>query len=603
MTQKERLGVRLVGSLLLAICLGTGNVYAQETANGQTFEERAAAIDADIRAFVQDAQEYVRRAESAEGDFQRLLWRRSEDSGLEAITSSHALARLVIAQESNGLDSGEWRARATELLTGMQQGVQDYLTGVLERKDTDAVPDNPDPAALASLEDQQAELWRRILRLLSASQDTATLSGEFGIDNEGQRTFTQSALRESVRFLSLSLEGATEQLDRIERQLEVLPKDADLAAKQRLVEERVRRLARNLTAASNLLKKVGMDDSRYRQQLIEVTGTVTTDIFNWRVLKGLLSEWLSDLGTWSKENLPQAVFKGLLFLLVLWIALAASRVTRRIVDEGLKRSNFKISRLLRNMIISSAGGFVLLLGVLFGLAQLGISVGPLLAGLGIAGFIVGFALQDTLGNFAAGLMILLYRPYDVGDIVETGTVFGKVSHMSLVNTTILTFDNQTLVMPNSKIWGDVIKNVTAQSNRRVDMVFGIGYGDDIPKAEALLTEIVTQHEKVLADPTPVIRLHTLNESSVDFIVRPWVRTEDYWDVYWDVTRAVKIRFDEEGVSIPFPQRDIHLYRGDQEPLATVLSTRATERDSTQQPVGWQGTKEAETPDVDDGAAT
>jgi small conductance mechanosensitive channel len=255
------------------------------------------------------------------------------------------------------------------------------------------------------------------------------------------------------------------------------------------------------------------------------------------------------------------------------------------------------------MIVSIAGGIVMLLGILFGLAQLGISVGPLLAGLGIAGFIVGFALQDTLGNFAAGMMILLFRPYDVGDLVEAGGVFGKVSHMSLVNTTILTFDNQTLVMPNSKIWGDVIKNVTAQEKRRVDMTFGIGYGDDIPKAEKVLMEVLTSHDKVLADPAPAVRLHTLNESSVDFVVRPWVKKEDYWDVYWDVTRAVKIRFDEEGISIPFPQRDIHLYRGDQEPLATVLPTTRAPASVEQDAVGWRGTKSSEVSDPDGNGQT
>jgi len=130
--------------------------------------------------------------------------------------------------------------------------------------------------------------------------------------------------------------------------------------------------------------------------------------------------------------------------------------------------------------------------------------------------------------------------------------------MTLVSTTILTVDNQTLVIPNSKIWGDVIKNVTAQTRRRVDMVFGIGYGDDIPKAEKVLTEIVTSHEKVLKDPAPVVRVNTLNESSVDFIVRPWVNRDDYWDVYWDITREVKMRFDREGISIPFPQREVRV---------------------------------------------
>jgi small conductance mechanosensitive channel len=158
------------------------------------------------------------------------------------------------------------------------------------------------------------------------------------------------------------------------------------------------------------------------------------------------------------------------------------------------------------------------------------------------------------------MMILIYRPFDEGNLIETAGVTGTVDKLSLVSTTILTFDNQRLVIPNSKIWGDVIRNVTAQNIRRVDMVFGIGYSDDIPKAEALLYSILTEHPKVLKHPEPNVKLHTLNESSVDFIVRPWTSTSDYWDVYWDVTKAVKQRFDEEGISIPFPQRDVHIHQ-------------------------------------------
>ena len=203
---------------------------------------------------------------------------------------------------------------------------------------------------------------------------------------------------------------------------------------------------------------------------------------------------------------------------------------------------------------------IIVIGILIALSQVGISLGPLLAGLGVVGFIVGFALQDTLSNFASGLMILIYRPFDVDDYVESAGISGLVSNMSLVNTTILTFDNQTIVVPNNKIWGDVIRNVTAQKLRRVDLVFGISYDDDIPKAEQLLQEIVDAHEAVLDEPATNIKLHELGDSSVNFIVRPWVRTEDYWETYWSITRAVKLRFDEEGITIPYPQRDVHLHQ-------------------------------------------
>jgi small conductance mechanosensitive channel len=213
------------------------------------------------------------------------------------------------------------------------------------------------------------------------------------------------------------------------------------------------------------------------------------------------------------------------------------------------------------MMVTIVSNSVLLLGVLVGLSQLGVQLGPLLAGLGIAGFIVGFALQDSLANFAAGMMILGYRPYDVGDMIEAAGVFGKVNHMSLVSTTILTIDNQTLIVPNGKIWGDVIKNVTHQSIRRVDMTFGVSYAEDIDHVERVLHGVLAEDERVLAQPEPMVKLHKLNESSVDFVVRPWVKTDDYWDVYWDMTRAVKKRFDAEGITIPFPQRQLHIDSG------------------------------------------
>jgi small conductance mechanosensitive channel len=182
----------------------------------------------------------------------------------------------------------------------------------------------------------------------------------------------------------------------------------------------------------------------------------------------------------------------------------------------------------------------------------------LLAGLGIVGFIIGFALQGTLSNFASGVMILLYRPFDVGDVVEAGGVLGKVNHMSLVNTTFMTLDNQRLIVPNNLVWEGVITNITAQRVRRIDLIFGIAYGDDIEKVEKILTEIVAAHEAVLDSPEPVVKVHELAESSVNFVVRPWVKTDEYWNTYWDITKAVKLRFDEEGISIPFPQRDVHV---------------------------------------------
>jgi small conductance mechanosensitive channel len=233
-----------------------------------------------------------------------------------------------------------------------------------------------------------------------------------------------------------------------------------------------------------------------------------------------------------------------------------------LITRGLEKSKLQVSHLFREFAISTSKKIVMLLGILVALSQLGIDIGPMLAGLGVAGFVIGFALKDTLSNFASGMMILVYRPFDVGDAVEVDGVVGKVKAMTLVSTTVLTFDNQQLMIPNNNIWGNTIKNITARKVRRVDMTFGIGYGDDIEKAEAILWRVVKEHPLVLEEPEPVIKVSALGASSVDFVVRPWSNTADYWDVYWDITRSVKMEFDRAGVSIPFPQNDVHLYRHD-----------------------------------------
>jgi small conductance mechanosensitive channel len=263
---------------------------------------------------------------------------------------------------------------------------------------------------------------------------------------------------------------------------------------------------------------------------------------------------------WFDENGLSILFQVMLFIVILFGFWVLSRFVQRIVRRTLEMPNVRLSKLLSRMIVSVAKNLVFLAGVLVALSQLGISVGPLLAGFGVAGFILGFALQETLSNFASEMMILIYRPFDVGDILEAGGVYGRVNRMSLVNTTFLTLDNQTLIVPNNKIWGDIIKNVTAQDIRRVDMIFGVSYSDDIPKTERILREIVTSSEKVLSDPEPMIHLHELGDSSVNFVVRPWAKTEDYWDVYWEIHRKVKMGFDQHDISIPFPQRDVHLIK-------------------------------------------
>jgi small conductance mechanosensitive channel len=352
----------------------------------------------------------------------------------------------------------------------------------------------------------------------------------------------------------------------VERRAEALesrfaesPDDAELETELQATKKKLERYTGSLRVVADLLDDLGRDATLYHQTLIEATGEITTDVLNRGVAFGLVQRWTGQLRDAAIENGPGFLFKAIVFLAILLFFRVLANVTHRVVDRAVTTSRLSLTQLARSMVVSLASRGVFVLGFLVALSQLGVALGPLLAGLGVAGFIVGFALQDTLGNFAAGAMILVYRPYDVGDMVEAAGVFGNVSAMSLVSTTILTIDNQTMVVPNSAIWGNVIKNVTAQKQRRVDLVFGIGYRDDIQRAEQVLTSILEEHPKVLEDPEPIVKLYNLGESSVDFVVRPWCATEDYWDVHWDVTREVKMRFDREGIGIPFPQRDVHLY--------------------------------------------
>ncbi len=561
-------------TVMAACLLLTQPLLAQEKGE-PTYEEQADAMLAEIEAITADSRELEERMAQTEGDFARVLARRLEDNGLDALGVAHNLAELVIAREAAGEDPGEYRDKAVDFLNKIPLGIRDYIDRLLADPASGIGASSKDlsTADKVALEAERERISARILTLYQGMVRNLELSQQLGLDTTEQASYLTRVLSDAAQSQSVGLEMAQEQADTLSRQLAALPGDADLTALSTINADRAKRLTESLRETVAMMQKLELDVVTYRQQLIASSGSVTTDIFNLEVFGGLISRWLGSMKDWAVENLPQIIFNVLLFLAIVWIALTLSRIARRLVTRGIDRAPLKLSRLLRRMIISTAANLVLIIGLLFGLAQLGISVGPLLAGLGIAGFIVGFALQDTLGNFASGMLILLYRPYDVGDMIEAGGTVGKVSHMSLVNTTILTVDNQTLVLPNSKIWGDVIKNVTAQRERRIDMVFGIGYSDDIPKAEKVLNEILASHDKILDDPEPVVRLHTLNESSVDFVVRPWVKTDDYWDVYWDVTRAVKMRFDEENISIPFPQRDLHVFAGDDSAIAAVTPVR------------------------------
>jgi len=247
------------------------------------------------------------------------------------------------------------------------------------------------------------------------------------------------------------------------------------------------------------------------------------------------------------------------FFVIVVVFYLLSIVAGKAARKAFSRSK-QLSTLLRDFLVMAARRLILFIGLFVGLSALEVNVGPVLAVIGAAGFVIAFALQNSLSNFASGILMLIYRPFDVGDVINVAGSLGKVESMNLLSTQLRTPDNQLVIVPNNSVWGDVIVNVTGITQRRIDLVFGIGYSDNIDKAQSILEDIVSSNAMVLKEPAAIVKLHELADSSVNFICRPWVKPENYWDVYWDITREVKRRFDAEGVSIPFPQRDVHIYQ-------------------------------------------
>ena len=277
---------------------------------------------------------------------------------------------------------------------------------------------------------------------------------------------------------------------------------------------------------------------------VEDAGAAFTTVKNW-----VLSEQGGIRWAWN-------ILKFVAILVAFWIL---SRMLASLTGHAVARIK-GASSLLRTFLVNFVRQATLIVGMVMALSALEINTNPLLALIGGAAFVIGLALQGTLANFAHGLLILAYRPFDVGDVVDAGGVSGIVDSMNMLSTTIRTFDNKLMIVPNGQIGGGTITNATASDTRRVDRVFGVGYGDDLDKAQRILERVVKAHPQVLAEPAPLIKVNQLADSAVNFVVRPWTKTADYWTVYWDLTRSVKQAFDAEGISIPFPQRDIYVHQ-------------------------------------------
>lgn len=241
------------------------------------------------------------------------------------------------------------------------------------------------------------------------------------------------------------------------------------------------------------------------------------------------------------------------FIVGRWIA----KGVRALVSRVMKKA--QIDPILIGFTSNIAYIALLAFVVVAALGQLGIQTTSFIAILGAAGLAIGLALQGSLANFAAGFLMVIFRPFNVGDYIEGAGMEGTVEQIQIFTTTLVTLDNKTVIIPNAKLTEDNIVNYTVKGIRRVDLVFGIGYGDDIDKARQVIDGVLGKDDRILKDPAIQISVAELGDSSVNFVVRPWVKCDDYWDVYMDTTENMKKGFDAGGINIPFPQRDVHLY--------------------------------------------
>ena len=262
---------------------------------------------------------------------------------------------------------------------------------------------------------------------------------------------------------------------------------------------------------------------------------------------------------WADYILPwgtQIIMALLIFVIGKMVVGLVSNAMNKVMQKA------KLDPILISFLTGILRNVLLLLVIVFALSQLGLDTTSLVALLGAAGLAVGLALKDSLSHFAAGVMLILFRPFKVGDFVEVDGVMGSVEQITILSTRLKSGDNKVITVPNANVFGNTMTNFSEQPTRRIDFVFGIGYGSDLLKAKSILEEMVANHDLILKDPAPRVAVHELADSSVNFICRPWVNSADYWPVYWDMMEKVKLRFDEEGIEIPFPQVSVHMEKDD-----------------------------------------
>jgi len=469
---------------------------------------------------------------------------------VKAITSANAdIPVEILTHRLKPLTKCELQAEADAWLLILKEKVAEISNAevaafykkdeIAKEKEVEAALEDVKVARVEADQNESMEAEQEAVEALKDAQETE------------QQAINDTAAQEAMKAAASKIEnnenaGLVTSDDAAELKNALIKHATDLMADRTMIIDRFNAVLLELAAK-------GGETAEYDSYISAVSG-IKVDVTDASATWTTISSWLM-----SPEGGFRWAVNFIQFILIIIVFYFLSIIAAKATQKATARSK-QLSSLLRDFLVVMARRMVFIIGLFVGLSALEVNVGPVLAIVGAAGFVIAFALQNSLSNFASGILMLVYRPFDIGEVVNVAGVVGKVESMNLLSTQLRTLDNQQVIVPNNSVWGDVITNITGITERRIDMLFGIGYSDDIDEAQRILEEIVASNDKVLQDPEPVVRLHELGDSSVNFVCRPWVKPADYWDVYWYVTREVKRRFDAEGVSIPFPQRDVHLYQ-------------------------------------------
>ncbi len=480
----------------------------------------------------------------------------------------------------------------------------------IERR-TDAVDDLRDqrlettPDSLDLLEIQIVEAKAKLDTLIIGQMSTLADADSLGVDTAEQWEVVDRHLKNWAEGQVGRLQIALVTRNRLDSQIKDAGKAGTdpseitaLRSQRQAADRRVRGIITTLGSTADLLQLRGYATAAYRQIIIRTTGDVTADILNPEVFLGLAKDIGGGVWTWIRDNGPNILVKLLIvigFIILfrigfrlLWWFLRLIRVVR-------------FSNLMMDLMGRMIRPIATIAGLVTGLWLVGANPTTVLAGLGVAGVIVGLALQDSMSNLAAGFFILATKPFDIEDVVEAGGVIGTVEQMGLANTTILTFDRRRLFVPNRKIWGEVIENRSSEPLRRVDITARISYKEDLDHALEVLRDLVDVDEMVLDDPEPAIFVKKLDDSWIEIAVWPWVKREDWLTMLRGLPRLIKLRFEAEGIEIPYPRTELVARRESSEPAAKRSAKRAAKKDADAPPppVAPPGSEPASTQQAED----